>query len=127
MVIDPRAPVSQPELANLKKTQLDDSAPCVSHPPPGAFAVTARIEVLKGRWECLRPLKTQACNWFIAASAHVPLIEASPKPRVGKVCTTHSENMAKIGIQQGVNNWGQLFNPSKITTLPKDTRVLNNG
>lgn len=127
MVTYPRAPVSQPESANLKKTQLDDSAPCVSHPPPGAFAVTARIEMLKGRWEYLRPLKTQACNGFIAASAQVPLIEASPKPRAGKVRTTHSENMAKIGIQEGVNNWGQLFSPFQITTLAEDTRVLNDG
>lgn len=100
MVIYPLTPVSQPELATLEKTQLDDSAPYVSHPPPGTFVVMARIEVLKGRWEHLRPLKTQACNWLNAASAHKPLIEASPKPRVGKVHTTHNENMAKIGIQE---------------------------
>ena len=83
----------------------------------------ARIEVLKGRWEHLRALKTQACNWLIAASAHVPLIKASPKPRVRKVHTTHKENMAKIGIQEEVNNWGELFNPFMVTTLAKDTRV----
>lgn len=126
MVIRPLAPVSQPELANLERTQLDDSAPCVP-PPPGTVVVRAGAEVLKGRWEHRRPRKTQACNGLLAASAHVPLIEASSKPRVGKGRTTHNENVAKIGIQVGVNNRGQLFHLLMVTNSCKRHKSLKDG
>lgn len=118
--------MSQPELANRERTQLDDSAPRVP-PPPGTVVVRAREEVLKGRWEHWRPHKIQACNRLLAASAHVPLIEASSKPRVGKGRTTHNENVAKVGIQVGVNNRGHLFRLLMVTNSCKRHKNLKDG
>lgn len=52
-------------------------------------------------------LEARTWNWLIATSVHEILTKASPKPRAEVIHTTHDENMAKLGMQEGVNNWGQ--------------------
>lgn len=64
-------------------------------------------EVQGGRWKHGRSLKAQAWNRLIAISAHVLSTKASPKASVEEIHVTHNEDVPKIGIQEGVNSWGQ--------------------
>ena len=106
--------MSLPGWQNLTGTQLVDSAPCVFHPSPGIVVLMVTAEVQEGRWKHGRSLKAQPWNRLIATSAHVLLTKASPKPSVEEIHVTHDEDVSKIGIQEGMNSWGQSIHGHQL-------------
>lgn len=127
IVLYPHAPVSLPGWQNWIGAQLVDSAPCVFHPCSGIAVLMVIAEVQEGRWKHGRSLKAQAWNWLIAISAHVLSTKASPKASVEEIHVTHNEDLPNIGIQEGVNSWGQSIYGHQLLQKTQEFRLTQDG